>query len=341
MAKKTDVAVIASKSPLGGDLEAAVAKSADSALLAAAVVEFGVDPSLPADLLIGQAVSAINAAERMNMAAGVALLQAKEKCAYGEFEKYLTANGFETERAQEHMAVAAMLLKTKTEERSKLMRQGKTALIGLARMDDEVRQRWLSTGELDERLTLNEYRALLGKKDVALAAANNENQKLLHQVRAAELTGRKALDGSTPLAIGQLRREAASYAQDALACIHGFVDLADKLRCLHTDAKAAKWVAPVSLSLVSLLQGVRETCEQQLLMLVADFGLDKEIPDEAHLAMATPGPQEAQMIREAMRGVLIEFGRNHAVMEYEQYREKRKKTKTKGAFKKAPNAEAE
>lgn len=299
---------------------------------------FTMAPDWSADLLVAKAADAVNMSDRLHVGAGLCLLKAKSLCQRGEFESLLRAAQIASPRASELMAIADVLQRASPEDRKRLMRQPKTALIGLARMDDEIRQKLLETGVLDERLTLTEYHTLMGKKDLLLKQQGDDIKRLKAQVTAAELTGRKALDVVTPLAVAQLRREAASYAQDALACIHGFVSLAQKLAELDNASTTQAWVAPVSLSLVSLLQTVHEAAAAQLSQMVGDFELNRDLPEGPALMMATPGPEEAAMIREAMTGVLIDFGRRHASLEYGQYLETRDKVKSRGRPKNGPGS---
>lgn len=331
---KSTVAEIA---PIAGSGDLAISQSPDSGGL---IDPFALVLDLPADALVARAADALNVAGRLNVAAGLCLLKAKSLCSTESvlFEKYLSENGFSKPRAYELMAVAELLQAASPEDRKRLMRQPKTALIGLARMDDEIRQKLLETGVLDERLTLTEYHTLMGKKDLLLKQQGDDIKRLKAHVTAAELTGRKALDVVTPLAVAQLRREAASYAQDALACIHGFVSMAQKLAELDNDSTTQAWVAPVSLSLVSLLQTVHEAAAAQLSQMVGDFELNRDLPEGPALMMATPGPEEAAMIREAMTGVLIDFGRRHASLEYGQYLETRDKVKSRGRPKNGPGS---
>lgn len=207
-------------------------------------------------------------------------------------------------------------------------------------MDDEVRQRLLDTGELDQRLTLNEYRSMLERKDADLAKKQATIETLTAQVRTAELTGRQALDALTPLPVAQLRREAASYAQDALACVQGFSNMPERLAALQQAAETEPWATPAALSMVSLLAALQDAVGHQLSALIERFGLDVEAPPKALMHMALPGPEELALIQRAMSGVLVGFDARHQQMEYAQYLEQRKAKPQKGAMRKAPGAGA-
>lgn len=300
--------------------------------------QLGVDLNLPKDVLVARAAEAVNVVDRLQIGAGLCLLKARSECKHGEFGLLLKEADIPPQRAHELMAVASLLESATPNDRARLLKQGKTTLMGLARMDEEVRQKWLETGELDERLTLNEYDALISKKDKLLQQQAEDIKRLSAQVKRDELVGQLALDEVTPLAIAQLRREAASYAQDALACIHGFVGLSEKLEALGAERKTAAWVTPASLSLFSLLQSIQEATSERLTQLIEDFELNRSVPEGAALMMATPGPDEAALIREAMTGVLIDFGRRQANLGHDLYLESRAKAKVKplGAPRKAP-----
>ena len=303
-----------------------------------AIDPFAMVLDLPADALVGRAVQALNAAEQLGIGAGLCLLKAKELCLpeSGKFEKYLNDVGIPNQRAYELMAIADVLQRATPEDRKRLMQQPKTTLIGLARMDDEVRQQLLDTGKLDERLTLNEYKALLERKDAELATRGSAIEKLTAQVRTAELTGRKALDVQTPLTVAQVRREATSYAQDALACVHGFTGMANRLVPLDNEPATRAWVTPAALSMVSLLVAVQDAVAYQLSELVSQFELDVDLPSKAELHLATPGPEEAELIRRAMTGVLVAFETRQSQVAYAQYQEQREANPSKGAPRKAP-----
>lgn len=307
-----------------------------------AIDPFAMVLDLPPDALVGRAVEALNAAEKLGIGAGLCLLKAKELCSAESalFDDYLKSHSLPKERAYELMAIANLLQRATPEDRKRLMQQPKTALIGLARMDDAVRQQLLDTGKLEERLTLNEYKALLNTKHSEVARQKTTIEALTKQLRTAELTGQKALDTTTPMTVVQLRTEAASYAQDALACIHGFTSIGQRLEPLDKEAKTRVWVKPVALSMVSLLQALRDAADQQLAELVSAQELDVEIPEGAALTMAVPGPQEAEHIQRAMTGVLIDFERRHAKLAHAQYEQVRKAEKLRGRPRKAPGEES-
>ncbi|MBK1683414.1 hypothetical protein [Rhodoferax fermentans] len=330
MAKKNEVAVVGKKA---GDL----VEITDSGK-PESVDPFAMVLDLPADALVGRAVEALNVAERLNIGAGLCLLKARELCSTESvlFDDFLKNHNFPRPRAYELMAIADVLQRATPEDRKRLMQQPKTTLIGLARMDDEVRQQLLDTGKLDERLTLNEYKALLERKDAELATRGSAIEKLTAQVRTAELTGRKALDVQTPLTVAQVRREAASYAQDALACVHGFTGMANRLVPLDNEPSTRAWVKPAALSMVSLLVAVQDAVAYQLSELVSQFELDVELPSKAELHLATPGPEEAELIRRAMTGVLVGFETRQSQVAYAQYQEQREANPSKGAPRKAP-----
>ena len=335
MAKNKSEVVVLTQTAAGVDK----LKTPESGNLPTSVADIlGSLVDVPPRELVTRAAFSLNEAARYALGAGVCLLKAKSQCEHGEFTGWLDDAGIPQQRAAELMAIAELVCNASDADRSRLINQRKTVLLGIARMDEEVRQKWLETGELDERLTLNEYEALLAKKDKQIQLQAEDNKRLTAQVKHADLVGQQSVDEVTPLAIAQLRREAASYAQDALACIHGFVGLAEKLEALGMGDKTAAWVKPASLSLHSLLQSIHEATGERLAQVIEDFELDKAIPDGPALMMATPGPEEAELIREAMTGVLIDFGRRQASMGHDQYLESRAKAvvKPRGAPKKAP-----
>ncbi len=321
-----------SKAPESGGLDT----SGLASRLEQLALELGMDMNLPANTLVAYAVEAANISERYLVSAGLGLLKAKNLCRHGEFEEHLQAAGMPRQRSSELMAVASLVAATPVGARKQLLQQPKKVLIGLARMDDEIREQLFETGVLEERLTLAEYHAVLDKKDKLLALAGDDIKRLQAQARSAEIMGRKALDAATPLAVAQLRREAASYAQDALACISGFVALTQKLQSFEAVAGLQPWVAPASLSLVSLLQSVHEAAGHMLTTVNDEFGLDRSVPEGPALMMALPGPEETALIRDAMTEVLIDFERRHTSLAYGQYLETREKFKSKGRPKKAP-----
>jgi hypothetical protein len=285
---------------------------------------FNIPLNLPNDDLLRQAAEALNVSEKLGVGAGLCLLEVKSRCQHGEFAAVLDKSGIAPERAREVMAVADMLRRADEKDRERLLKQSKTAQIGLARMDDEVRKQWLETGELDERLTLNEYKALLDKNNKQLKAHENTIRGLTARLRDQEVTGRQKLDAITPLAVSQLRTEGASYVQDALACLQGFVGIRERLADLQGQEDKAHWVGPLALSLASLLTAVRDAAAQQLGDLAEGFDLAGLAAAPETMAMATPGPEEAQAIGFAMQGVLVDVSRRHGDVKYAQYEQDRK-----------------
>lgn len=301
--------------------------------------ELNVDLDLPAEELIRRGADAIGVAERLNIAAGLVLLRARELCNHGEFLNYLSQHDIPSQRASEHMAIAGVLLRTAPDDRKKLLRQPKTVTLGIARMDDEVRQHFLDTGELDERLTLQEYKSLLKRRDQEIQLKEEHIKRLDAQLSRSEAVGKKALDAVTPLSVAHLRREASAYAQEALACMHSFASLRERLADLGgTDAD--DWVQPVAASFISLLLMVHEATIVQLERVAADFALKQELPDLSALSLAVPGPEEAAYIRQAMTGVLIGHETNVQHEEYQEYLAKRTAAGTVGAKRKPPTTTA-
>jgi hypothetical protein len=338
----------AAKSPESGDSTSLSVIAPESGSLAEMfgegharyAVELGVTVDLPADMLVGMAVQASNAAKKLEIGAGLVLLKAKSMCAHGEFGGYIDAVGIPVQRASELMAVADMVAKASPDDRRRLLGQPKTILIGMARMDDDVRADLMATGKLNERLTLTEYRALLTDKDKLLAAAESRVKALDAELARSRLTGKAALDLATPLAVVQIRRDAAALAITAQEAMHDFSMLVNRVTEMGGDPKADQWARALSVSLVSALQGLQATIDDQLRDAVEAFGLDTQIPARTEIAMAVPGREEAELIRSAMEGVMVGIERERTKRGHDNYVEQRERAPTKGAYRKDPTADA-
>lgn len=302
--------------------------------------ELGMAIDLPPAEHVDNYVKAIGTVARLQIGAGLALLKAKSECKHGEFEKLLKASGVPAERAREHMAIADTLAKASPEDRKRLLGQPKTVLIGMARMDDDVRADLLATGKLNEKLTLAEYRELVSDKDKLLAAAESRVKALDAELARTRLTGKAALDLATPLAVVQIRRDAAALAITAQEAMHDFGVLVNRVTEMGGDPKADQWARALSVSLVSALQGLQATIDDQLRDAVEAFGFDAQIPARTEIAMAVPGREEAELIRSAMEGVMVGIERERTKRAHDNYVEQRERAPTKGAYRKDPTADS-
>ncbi|MEY2690369.1 MAG: hypothetical protein RL375_4569 [Pseudomonadota bacterium] len=302
--------------------------------------ELGVITDLPRDDAGRTVAAALNTADKLGIGAGLVLLKQQATLPHGTFGKFLADFGIARQRAHELMAIADVLAKASPDDRKRLLGQPKTILIGMARMDDDVRADLLATGKLNEKLTLAEYRELVSDKDKLLAAAESRVKALDAELARTRLTGKAALDLATPLAVVQIRRDAAALAITAQEAMHDFSVLVNRVTEMGGDPKADQWARALSVSLVSALQGLQATIDDQMRDAVEAFGLDAQIPARTEIAMAVPGREEAELIRSAMEGVMVGIERERTKRAHDNYVEQRERAPTKGAYRKDPTADS-
>lgn len=304
-------------------------------------VEMGVITDLPREDAGRTVVAALTTVDRLGIGAGLVLLRQQATLPRGTFGRFLAEFGIATQRASELMAIADVLAKASPDDRKKLLGQPKTILIGMARMDDEVRAELLATGKLDAKLTLAEYRELVSDKDKVIAAVESRNKALAAELALARLTGKAALDLATPITVVQVRRDAAALALTAQEAVHDFAVLVNRVTDMGQTAADLQWGRATAVSLVSALQGLQAVIHDQLQDAVTAFGLDTQVPPRTEIAMAVPGREEAELIRSAMEGVMVGIERERAKRKYDGYVEQRERTPTKGAYIKDPSKDAD
>ena len=294
------------------------------------------DCDLPADELVGRAAQAISTARKLDVGAGLALIKAKSLCMHGEFGGYCAAVGIVVTRASELMSIANAIAGASPEDRKKLLNQPKVALLGLSRMDEEVRADFLASGKLDERLTLDEYRSLLSKRDDALRRQEDTIKGLRIDLQRHEATGKRRLDEVTPMTVVQVRSDAAELAMTAQECVHDFQALMARTQALDGEAATRQWTRAVALSMLSALQSVQQAVHAQIAAVVDGFSLDEQVPAGMELQLAVPGPEEAAFIRNAMLPVLARAEHARSDRGHANYVAERERTPARGRPRNAP-----
>jgi hypothetical protein len=338
---KKNVVALSGKGPDSGDLQAP-SETCGSAQLAFTKAHIdlgsacGMVLDVPAADLVRLAGEAVNVAERLGVGAGLALMKAKAELPHGEFSKHLAANKISRERAAELMAVADLIARVSEEDRKKLIGQPKTALIGLARVDSEVREAMLKSGKLDQRLTLAEYQSEIQRLQEQVNRLDTYNGELKAKSQKLELIGSQVVDHVTPLPVAHVRRDAVLLAAEAGLCIDGFAILMNKLNEVPTISGGIDWARPVAVSMVSALESVRSALTEQINSVITAYGLDVSIPEGADLQMVVPGPQEKALIDSALTELLVKAQLKRAERDYAHYVEDREKNPSKGRMRKAP-----
>lgn len=85
---------------------------------------------------------------------GYLLLEIKNRCAHGEFGKYLSKNKWPERDAQNCMAIAKLFVDTPAELQNKLTKMNKSGLIELSRLEPEQIQELAEADQLDEFATM-------------------------------------------------------------------------------------------------------------------------------------------------------------------------------------------
>lgn len=290
-----------------------------------------IDLDLPAGVLVRNAVEAINAAEKLNIAAGVALLKARAMCEHGQFEVYLKECGIPKQRASEHMAITKALLAADDVERRKLLQQPKTALIGIARMDEEVRQHLLDTGELDAQLTIGEYKQLLTNQGLDLKRKDEE----IHALRAklAQEGGRSST-GDVPAAVADIRAEVAALVKKSeLSIADIYQQLAGMAPLLGVEG-VAEWVKPTAQLCMAGLVALRVQLDGAINQVAEHYGLTK-LADTPPDVLAELGGDEVAQVAQQWASLVQQHRHEAALREFER---EQAKPRGRGAPRKAPKA---
>lgn len=282
---------------------------------------------LPAKDLVGMAVHHMNLAHKLNMNAGIALLHAQSICSCEDFKSYLADASLPKQRASEQMAVTRAVLLANPEQRSKLIQQPRTVLIGLGQMDEELRQEWLETGELDERLTLTEYKNLVANLKAKLADSQIAHE-LTEREKAAlakQLKRRAEASDSelVPLAVADMRSEIAALVKKGQLAADSLTTLGREVADL--GATAPDWMLPTARLAFAGLLAVREQLDGSLSAYADLLGERRSELAKAAPAMSFLTPVEIEQVASDWRQLAATHQHEAALREHE-----RKKLHPKG-----------
>lgn len=303
MAKSKEMVVVG-KSPISDFSENAGTTDVTQITDIGDLVGFDLSADLPANVLIEKAAQAVAVVDRLHVGAGLCLIKAKSMLPHGEFVSHLKQSGIPKQRASEMMRLCESLIECSLEDRKKLLQQPKVVLLGLSRMDDEVRQQWLDTGELDDVLTLNEYKAKLAKKDKSEALLQQENEQLSLKIKRMEAQADLKVDAITPVTVVHLRKAAAGFGQEAIALLRAFEDLRSRALELR-GSPIANWVQPMALQFIAMQQMVIQAAQDELALTLEAFGLEDEKLSATAVSNAIPMVEETQLIREHLNGIMV------------------------------------
>lgn len=212
--------------------------------------------------LIRTAAEGLGVAEKLKIGSGLALLKARAQCEAGQWSTYLSEVGIPKQRAAELMAVADLIAKSEPAERERLLGQPKTVLIGVARLDDAMREAAFAQGRFSERLSIAEYEESIEQMHKQMADMAVQRDKAEADLKAMEKKQRRAErdaeDQVVPLVVADARAELAALIKKAELAVTSLHPVGMEIVGLVSHGEAVEWVEPTLRLGLSGLLAVRE-----------------------------------------------------------------------------------
>lgn len=204
-------------------------------------IDLGVDSSISAQDMVGDAAHDMANAATLLIRSGVKLILAKQQCQHGEFESITKSRGIPSQRVSEAMRYAEFAATLDTKEREKYLLLPKKSALLLANAEPALVEFLLEDGNeeiakrLRKRSELRELALELSETTHALEKSERENEALYKEIRALKEASDVAVAGSQyPAVVVQLRKEAAVLADEAIAALSSIRHHAESFEVMAT-----------------------------------------------------------------------------------------------------------